>query len=393
MERIDDPCTAPRDGESQEIWSREIGAPPFSLLIGSPYDIECPPPTYLSINHLNRSRLADKASQLQGYEVQYEGGLKCVDERVLSNQRGIIIDVIAQVSACLLKGQGIVGLSLPIRLFEPRSTLERLLDRFCFMPVFFENIGELNAIERFKKVIAMAVAGLYISPSQEKPFNPLLGETLQAEWPDGTKAYCEHTVHHPPITNFYIISKDFKIHGNLQLIGKFKKNSLIGGFQGKVNVEFNDGQIVSFSYPQFRAGGIIMGSRTVEWEEHMIFDDLTNKFNADITFGAVRRKGLFKKAIGKIDDFRGQLKINDQEVGKIEGNWLRNLSIDDVELWNIDRHLPVFHFFPVNPLPSDWRYREDLVWLSRGNSEIAQKWKYKIENRQRADRKLRGLKY
>lgn len=58
-----------------------------------------------------------------------EGGLKCVDERVLSNQSGIIIDVIAQVSACLIKGKGIVGLSLPIRLFEPRSTLERMLDR------------------------------------------------------------------------------------------------------------------------------------------------------------------------------------------------------------------------------------------------------------------------
>ena len=41
-------------------------------------------------------------------------------------------------------------------------------------------IEPLNVVERFKRVILMAVAGLYIAPSQEKPFNPLLGETLQA---------------------------------------------------------------------------------------------------------------------------------------------------------------------------------------------------------------------
>lgn len=199
------------------------------------------------------------------------------------------------------------------------------------MPVFFAGIGELRSLERFKKVIAMAVAGLYISPSQEKPFNPLLGETLQAYWPDGTKAYCEHTSHHPPITNFYVVSKDFKMHGNLQLVGRFKKNSLVGGFQGIVNIEFNDGQIISYNYPQFKAGGMIMGSRIVEWEERMNFEDKKNKYESTLTFGAVRRKNLFRKAIGKVDDLRGELKINDQEICKIEGNWLKNLVIDEEE--------------------------------------------------------------
>eukprot|EP00358_Blepharisma_japonicum_P001398 CAMPEP_0202949242 /NCGR_PEP_ID=MMETSP1395-20130829/15284_1 /ASSEMBLY_ACC=CAM_ASM_000871 /TAXON_ID=5961 /ORGANISM="Blepharisma japonicum, Strain Stock R1072" /LENGTH=239 /DNA_ID=CAMNT_0049652095 /DNA_START=425 /DNA_END=1144 /DNA_ORIENTATION=+ len=239
----------------------------------------------------------------------------------------------------------------------------------------------------------MAVSGLYISPSQEKPFNPLLGETLQAEWPDGTKAYCEHTVHHPPVTNFYILGREFKMYGNLELTGRFKKNSLIGGLQGKVNVEFNDGQIVAFTYPQFRAGGIIMGSRTVNWEETMSFEDKQNQLNAILVFGAARKKSLFKKAIGKVDDFKGELQQNGGKLCDIEGNWLRNLVIDGVEYWNINAQQPVFHYFPINPLPSDWRYREDLVWLAKGNSEISQKWKIKVENKQRDDRKLRGLKH
>lgn len=42
-----------------------------------------------------------------------------------------------------------------------------------------------------------------------------------------------------------------------------------------------------------------------------------------------------------------------------------------------------------NPLPSDIRFREDLMWLFYGNEEYAQKWKVKLEKQQRDDRKLR----
>jgi Oxysterol-binding protein len=36
------------------------------------------------------------------------------------------------------------------------------------------------------------------------PLNPILGETLQRELPDGTRFFAEQTSHHPPITNFYL---------------------------------------------------------------------------------------------------------------------------------------------------------------------------------------------
>lgn len=199
----------------------------------------------------------------------------------------------------------------------------------------------------------MAVAGLYVSPSQEKPFNPLLGETLQAYWPDGTEAYCEHTCHHPPITNFSILSSDFKMEGHLELVGKFKKNSLIGGFNGKVNVAYRSGQVVSYNYPQFRAGGMIFGSRTVNWEHEMKFEDLANKLQATIVFGPKKKKSWFKKAVGKTDDFAGEITCNGVKVSEIDGSWLEGLNFDGVKSWNSNIHHPVFHKFVVNPLPSD----------------------------------------
>lgn len=331
MESIDDPCTTPHDGSNPEVYSEELGYLPFSLLIGAAYDHETPPPTYTSIRVLNQERATDKESQLYGYESIKEGGLKCVDEAVLNKQKGVIMEVISLVTACLLKGKGIVGLSLPIRLFEPRSTLERMLDRWSFIPVYFEGINRADRLERFKRVMAMAIAGLYVSPSQEKPFNPLLGETLQADWPDGTKAYCEHTSHHPPITNFYLLNREFKVYGHLELTGKFKKNSLIGGFHGNVNVEFIDGQKISYTYPRFRAGGMIMGSRNINWEGNMEFTDEANGLVATLIFGPAKKKKFFSKAIGKLDDFRGEIKENDQKVSEVSGSWLRTLEFDGTE--------------------------------------------------------------
>jgi hypothetical protein len=41
-----------------------------------------------------------------------------------------------------------------------------------------------------------------------KPFNPLIGETLQTYFKDGTRYYAEHTSHHPPIANVLIEDPD-----------------------------------------------------------------------------------------------------------------------------------------------------------------------------------------
>jgi len=43
-------------------------------------------------------------------------------------------------------------------------------------------------------------------------------------------------------------------------------------------------------------------------------------------------------------------------------------------------------------LPSDWRYREDLIWLKYGYMRIASQWKIRLEVQQRADRSQRKAK-
>ena len=40
-------------------------------------------------------------------------------------------------------------------------------------------------------------------------------------------------------------------------------------------------------------------------------------------------------------------------------------------------------------LPSDWRFRDDLLWLKYKQINIAHKWKLKMEEQQRHERKIR----
>jgi hypothetical protein len=51
-------------------------------------------------------------------------------------------------------------------------------------------------------------------------------------------------------------------------------------------------------------------------------------------------------------------------ICEISGSWLKELIIDGVKFWDINEDIP-FRQVPMmeDVLPSDWRYRDDLIWL------------------------------
>jgi len=169
------------------------------------------------------------------------------------------------------------------------------------------------------------------------------------------------------------------MYGNAEFSGKFKGNTMLGGQAGPTTVKFSDGQAITYHYPSFKMGGMLVGKRDINWEGDMTFDDPANGFNSILTFGAKKKKNLFRKQVGKLDDVTGDLKIGDVVVGSAQGSWLSNLVVEDTEYWNIDREYPSWVILSKTPLPSDWRFREDLVYLTKGNQELAQRWKWRIE--------------
>lgn len=79
-----------------------------------------------------------------------------------------------------------------------------------------------------------------------------------------------------------------------------------------------------------------------------------------------------------------------RQICDIQGSWLRWLKIDGKKYWDIDEEIPE-RFKPCleNIAPSDWRYREDLIWLKYDHMKIAAQWKLRMEEQQRHDRRLR----
>ena len=132
-----------------------------------------------------------------------------------------------------------------------------------------------------------------------KPFNPLLGETNQGSFSDGTRYYMEHTCHHPPITHYLIegANDSFRMSGYYEFIGKMSGNAFISGLRGPCTVEFPDGQVIRFNAPDFKIGGAIMGDRLLEGVGSVVFQDIKNQLKAVLMVSTYKESGIFSKTI------------------------------------------------------------------------------------------------
>lgn len=392
----------PLDGDDPDVYSFKKGTSPFTFVPDRPFDAAMPPPTYTPYAKLCEPKPLRSSEILQGLTIQINGTLKCTDQEAIDKQKGVVPEVLKQVAKSITSGVGAVGISLPIRIFEPRSTIERMFDKFSFAPVFIQRAAQTSdQLQRFFDVIAFGVAGLFMASKQTKPFNPLLGETFQGSFPDGTQIFAEHVSHHPPVDSFLVLGAGYCIYGFTELDGTIKFNSLIGSFKGPTTVKFKDGQTIVFHQPKFRLDGMLWGDRYVSWEGEFKFEDLRNNWVALLHIGNDAKGFNPRKIKVRKDTILGKVFVPEgnrldkirTEIATLHGSWTKELFVvkDGVEqkLWEIDRDLPVRHFPVADPLPSDWRYREDLVWLNKNKLDIAQRWKTALELRQREDREIR----
>ena len=354
-------------------------------------------------------------------------GVYCLNQEIVDKQSGVIKDLIVQLTKSILSRTHIT-ISLPIRIFEPRSMIERYTDWFSFAPDLLEKAAKCeDNLETFKNVILFSLSALFRSTEQLKPLNPLLGETYQCEWEDGSKFYIEHISHNPPISSIYITSGKnlFVVSGyiHMELGGILKamfKNAMLMMPKGKMTVYFPEKkQTVSFQFPKINLGGAIWGQRYIYFYDHMKFEDTDNNLKAVIAF-ANWTKELKKKRIhdiyGKIfkhNYTEEELKKpfytedlsydpfptnNEDVITEITGSWLEEIKFDDNVVFSIKESAPPAIYPSDNPLPSDSRFREDKIWLQHSfdNKEFgkvfegyAQSWKLGLEAQQRFDRGLR----
>lgn len=92
------------------------------------------------------------------------------------------------------------------------------------------------------------MSGHYINPTMTTcrvPLIPIVGETLQHEFPTGEKLYCEQISYKPSISAFNFVGKDesFSVSGSHEYLGYFKMSSggIAGYKKGKFEIKFADG--------------------------------------------------------------------------------------------------------------------------------------------------------
>jgi oxysterol-binding protein-related protein 3/6/7 len=72
------------------------------------------------------------------------------------------------------KAVNIISTSLPVRIFEPKSWLQRLSDAWSCAPYLLNKAAkETDPVKRLGYVAAFAISGFHTSARQWKPFNPI----------------------------------------------------------------------------------------------------------------------------------------------------------------------------------------------------------------------------
>ena len=354
------------------------------------------------------------------YENEWKNNYAIIPEKsglLYTNEEGRNIGyravkyLIAKFTQNILQSKSILNISLPVFMFDKRTLQIAWAHEQKLAPILLSKAAfSSDKIERLKWVTAYLISFLHFSVIQIKPFNPMIGETFQCRV-GNVDYYVEQTVNHPITLNIYgkEINNEFIIYGHLITDASVYLNSLYTSRLGKCFIKFKDGTLFRVMMPPITLKGLSLGDRLFNFIEKGLVLDLTNGICSFIEMNPEELgffESFFKSKKSFPDYFRGsivrvkdvsidenggnhKLKKDAKTYGIIEGEWTSFISFDGVEYWNNNmKTLKLFsHKFT---LPSDGRFRPDLICLINGEEEQSQVEKEKLEVRQRLDRKLRA---
>ena len=319
--------------------------------------------------------------------------------------------LISKFTKNILENKSVLNISLPVFMFDKRTLQIAFAHEQKLAPFFLTKAALCkDKFERLKWVTTYLISFLHFSVIQIKPFNPIIGETFQCRV-GNIDLYIEQTVNHPITLNIYgkELNGEFIMYGHLITDASVHINYLYTSRLGKYFIKFKDGTLFRVIMPPITLNGLSMGDRLFNFIDKGLVLDLTNDlcsyiemnpdelgffasfFKSKKTFPDYFRGNIVEIKDVSVDENGGnhKLKKNAKSFGSFEGEWTSFISFDNVEYWN--NSMKTLHLFSHEyTLPSDGRYRPDLINLIAGNEEQSQIEKEILEVRQRQDRKLRA---
>lgn len=405
---------------------------PFSMLYETKYEplynkkgiLTLPAPRFIDSNEWMKTPDLTLDSVFHGLKLEDKVGLEIVDPEVMKKYKGLVGDIIIQI----LKIPFGHHISLKIKMFEPHCLLQRITSIFGNANHFLIPAADKNitALERFKLVITFIVSGFYLPVQQLKPFNPFVGETFQGEFPNGAILYVEQVSHTPLAARFLLrYKKVYELNGYVCFSVKSEGfgSSMFIHQKGPINIIFPEiNEKITFNLPSVKiVNAKSEKGRANQLDGSSIFCDTKNRLKGVIRYSLNKdiiheMKGNifnydfdsnFKYDVEKELEFAKKFKVGRSNksykiLSEISGSYLDRLIFNNRIYWNIRETVPEFIRPVKSCLPSDGRFREDLIWLYRSfycaNNEeerklyldIAQEWKIMMEEFNRWERKHRA---
>ncbi|XP_058191629.1 oxysterol-binding protein-related protein 1C-like isoform X2 [Rhododendron vialii] len=315
-------------------------------------------------------------------------------------------------------GKDLTKVCLPVYFNEPLSSLQKCFEDLEYSYLIdraYEWGKRGNSLMRILNVAAFAVSGYASTEGRHcKPFNPLLGETYEAEYPDkGLRFFSEKVSHHPMIVACHCEGTGWKFWGDSNLKSKFWGRSIQLDPVGVLTLEFDDGEVFQWSKVTTSIYNLILGklycdhygtmrvegnhnySCKLKFKEQSIIDR-----NPHQVQGIVQDKNgkTVATLFGKWDE--SLYYMNGESSGKGKGTevpeahllWKRSKPPKFPTRYNLTRFA-----ITLNELtsqlkeklpPTDSRLRPDQRSLENGEYDMANSEKLRLEQRQRQARKM-----
>lgn len=142
---------------------------------------------FLIMNSINR--ISELKDEFRPFYSSLKGGILLQSDEIHSLIRSAGYEVIKLIGKKILNGDfNLTTVSFPIKVMLPKTILQTLALSIFQMPIYLNIASGLNdKIERMKLIITTTISCFHNSSVFLKPLNPILGETYETMYDDGSK--------------------------------------------------------------------------------------------------------------------------------------------------------------------------------------------------------------
>ncbi|XP_047147001.1 oxysterol-binding protein-related protein 2A-like isoform X3 [Vigna umbellata] len=315
-------------------------------------------------------------------------------------------------------GKDLTRVCLPVYFNEPISSLQKCCEdlEYSYLLDLAHEYGKSgNGLLRALYVAAFAVSGYASSEGRNcKPFNPLLGETYEADYPEkGIRFFSEKVSHHPTLIACHCEGRGWKFWADSNIHSKFRGRSIQLDPVGVLTLEFNDGEIFQWSKVTTTIYNLILGkiycdhhgnmdirgnrkySCRLKFKEQTILDRNPRQVHGyveDVTGKKVAT--LFGKWDDSMYYMSGNVNVKPKDLNSPNASllWKRTMESPNVTRYNLTPFAITLNELTPglkeNLPPTDSRLRPDQRHLENGEYDKANLEKQRLEKRQRMSRKI-----